>query len=146
MACSADAESDTSPTVTEVLGRVSDLPPGTKKVFTVREKPILVINDNGAFHAITGICSHYNFPLENGVYSNGRIRCPLHGACFNVKTGDLEDYPAFDSLFVYDVEEKDGDLILNTTEKQLEKARRTRKCSFTATSKDDPIIVVGGGI
>ncbi|PIO59430.1 hypothetical protein TELCIR_19107, partial [Teladorsagia circumcincta] len=46
----------------------------------------------------------------------------------------------------HEVEEKDGNLILNTTEKQLEKTRRTRKCGFTTTSKDDPIIVVGGGI
>lgn len=33
-----------------------------------------------------------------GVYANGRLRCPNHGACFNVETGDIEDYPGLDSL------------------------------------------------
>lgn len=35
-------------------------------MFTVREKKILVINDNGTLYATGGICSHYNYSLENG--------------------------------------------------------------------------------
>ncbi|EYC08911.1 hypothetical protein Y032_0063g3429 [Ancylostoma ceylanicum] len=143
----ANADADTSPTkITQVLGKTSDVPPGTKKVFTVNEKPILVINDNGTLYATTGICSHYNYSLENGIYSNGKIRCPLHGACFNVKTGDIEDYPGFDCLFTYDVQDVNGDLVLNTTEKELASARRTRKSNLKATCNDAPIIVVGAGV
>ena len=41
--------------------------------------------------------------LLTGIYSKGKIRCPLHGACFNVKTGDIEDYPGFDSLTPFQV-------------------------------------------
>ncbi|KAE9419502.1 hypothetical protein Angca_009854 [Angiostrongylus cantonensis] len=146
MACAVAANFDTSPILNEVLGKSAEVPPGTKKIFYVREKPILVINDNGSLYAVTGICTHYNYSLENGIYSKGRIRCPLHGACFNVRTGDIEDYPGFDSLFSYEVEDINGDLILNTTEKQLENTRRTRKPTVTAVSDDFPIIVVGGGI
>lgn len=43
------------------------------------------------------------------------------------------------------VTEKDGDLILNTTEKNLENARRTRKSAVRSVCDDHPIIVVGGG-
>ncbi|VDP08854.1 unnamed protein product [Heligmosomoides polygyrus] len=148
---SCTAIDDDSPSiVNEVIGRASEVPPGEKKVFTVREKKILVINDNGTLYATGGICSHYNYSLENGklfgIYSKGRIRCPLHGACFNVKTGDMEDYPGFDSIPTFDVTEKDGDLILNTTEKNLENARRTRKSAVRSVCDDHPIIVVGGGI
>ncbi|RCN32842.1 hypothetical protein ANCCAN_21345, partial [Ancylostoma caninum] len=82
-------------------------------------------------------------PFNSGIYSNGRIRCTLHGACFNVRTGDIEDYPGFDSLFTYDVQDVNGDLVLNTTEEQLASARRTRKCNLNATCNDAPIIIVG---
>lgn len=34
----------------------------------------------------------------SGVLTNGRVRCPWHGACFNVATGDIEDFPGLDSL------------------------------------------------
>lgn len=30
--------------------------------------------------------------------SKGRVRCPWHGACFNISTGDIEDFPGLDSL------------------------------------------------
>ncbi|CAJ0589901.1 unnamed protein product [Cylicocyclus nassatus] len=145
MVCSA-AEPDTNVFVNEVLGKTSDVPPGTKKVFTVREKPILVINDNGTFYATSGICAHYNSPFENGVYFKGKIRCPLHGSCYNVKTGDIEDYPGFDSIFTYDVKDVNGDLVLNTPEETMKSSRRTRKSNVTATTNEPPIIVVGAGV
>ncbi|KAK6756317.1 hypothetical protein RB195_014617 [Necator americanus] len=144
MVCTAN-DLDANPIINEVIGKATDVPPGTKKVFSVKGKPILVINDNGFFYATSGICSHYNFSLENGIYSQGKIRCPLHGACFNVKTGDIEDFPGFDSLNTYDVKEVDGNLVLNTTEQQLANSRRTRKSNLHAPNNDAPIIVIGGG-
>lgn len=32
-----------------------------------------------------------------------RVRCPWHGACFNTKTGDIEEFPGLDSLPTYKV-------------------------------------------
>lgn len=41
--------------------------------------------------------------LLPGVLSRGRVRCPWHGACFNISTGDLEDFPGLDSLHKFQV-------------------------------------------
>lgn len=41
--------------------------------------------------------------LPLGVLSRGRVRCPWHGACFNISTGDLEDFPGLDSLHKFQV-------------------------------------------
>lgn len=38
-----------------------------------------------------------------GVLSRGRVRCPWHGACFSVSSGDLEDFPGLDSLHKFQV-------------------------------------------
>ena len=43
-----------------------------------------------------------NLPLT-GVVSNGHVRCPWHGACFNIRTGDIEDFPGLDSVQKFDV-------------------------------------------
>lgn len=38
-----------------------------------------------------------------GSLSGDRVRCPWHGACFNTRTGDIEDFPGLDSLHVFEV-------------------------------------------
>lgn len=38
-----------------------------------------------------------------GALVGDRVRCPFHGACFNVRTGDIEEYPGLDCLPTYKV-------------------------------------------
>lgn len=33
-----------------------------------------------------------------GVLRGHRLRCPWHGSCFNIRTGDIEEYPSLDCL------------------------------------------------
>ncbi len=49
---------------------------------------------------------------------DGRVRCPWHGACFNVGTGDIEDYPGLDSVPRYDVR-VDGEDVIIKADKQV---------------------------
>lgn len=44
------------------------------------------------------------FSDNPGTLFGDRVRCPFHGACFNVTTGDIEDYPGLDCLPTYKVE------------------------------------------
>ena len=39
-----------------------------------------------------------------GALFGDRVRCPFHGACFNINTGDIEEYPGLDCLPTYKVE------------------------------------------
>ena len=64
---------------------------------------ILLIKQQGELHAIGTKCTHYGALLHTGALGEGRVRCPWHGACFNIKTGDIEDYPGLDSLPCYKV-------------------------------------------
>lgn len=64
---------------------------------------ILLVKQRGELHAIGTKCTHYGALLHTGALGEGRVRCPWHGACFNIKTGDIEDYPGLDSLPCYKV-------------------------------------------
>ena len=56
---------------------------------------MLVSKVKGEYYAMGSKCTHYGAPLAKGVITDGgRIVCPWHGACFNAKTGDIEDAPA----------------------------------------------------
>jgi nitrite reductase/ring-hydroxylating ferredoxin subunit len=55
------------------------------------------------FHATSDVCTHGSALLSDGWLSaDGTIRCPLHGGCFDVRTGrglgspievDIRTYP-----------------------------------------------------
>lgn len=49
------------------------------------------------------IQTYFPLLLFAGVLSKGHVRCPWHGACFNVATGDIEDFPGLDSLPTFQV-------------------------------------------
>uniref|UniRef100_A0A8C7YHZ2 Apoptosis inducing factor mitochondria associated 4 n=1 Tax=Oryzias sinensis TaxID=183150 RepID=A0A8C7YHZ2_9TELE len=72
---------------------------------TVQDQKVLVVRTQGQYFAVGGRCSHYNAPLIKGALVGERVRCPFHGACFNVRTGDIEDYPGLDSLPTYKVKQ-----------------------------------------
>uniref|UniRef100_A0AAY4A4Q3 Rieske domain-containing protein n=1 Tax=Denticeps clupeoides TaxID=299321 RepID=A0AAY4A4Q3_9TELE len=57
---------------------------------------VLLARCNGEFTVLGNQCTHYGAPLSRGV-----LRCPWHGSCFNVKTGDLEEYPGIDCLQLF---------------------------------------------
>uniref|UniRef100_A0A8C1R1R3 Apoptosis inducing factor mitochondria associated 5 n=1 Tax=Cyprinus carpio TaxID=7962 RepID=A0A8C1R1R3_CYPCA len=64
----------------------------------VGDHNVLLVRCDGVYSAISNQCTHYGAPLSKGVLSGQRVRCPWHGSCFNVKTGDLEEYPGIDCL------------------------------------------------
>ena len=66
-----------------------------------------VFNADKLVYATSHLCPHYKAPLAKGVLSidgdKARIECQWHGACFDAKTGDIEDGPSLDGLMRYDV-------------------------------------------
>ncbi|XP_049553539.1 apoptosis-inducing factor 3 isoform X5 [Orcinus orca] len=82
---------------------IKDLENGQMREVELGWGKVLLVKDNGEFHALGHKCPHYGAPLVKGVLSRGRVRCPWHGACFNISTGDLEDFPGLDSLHKFQV-------------------------------------------
>lgn len=69
-------------------------------------------------------------------------------ACFNAKTGDIEDAPALDALTVFKVSQKDdGSVYVAGEEAEIKAGRRKPnfKCSAHGAKLEDRVLVVGGG-
>ncbi|KAJ4430899.1 hypothetical protein ANN_19491 [Periplaneta americana] len=95
--------------VEAVVCQDSDIQENEMKAFELGDAgKILLVKQNGKLSAVGAKCTHYGAPLDTGVLGEGRVRCPWHGACFNVTTGDIEDFPGLDSLPCYQVEVQDG--------------------------------------
>jgi 3-phenylpropionate/trans-cinnamate dioxygenase ferredoxin subunit len=59
-------------------------------------------------HAVSDVCTHAGASLSEGGVRNGVVRCPRHGAPFDVRTGESVGPPASEDLRVYETKVKDG--------------------------------------
>lgn len=96
---------DGPPARSENEFRVSEAPPGS--ALLVGEAA--VFNVGGNFCATQAKCTHRQGPLSKGKLDGATVTCPLHGAQFNVCTGEVLRGPARDPLKTYGVI-VDGDL------------------------------------
>jgi len=64
---------------------------------------VLVCNAKGKLLAVSNWCSHQKKPLVNGRLRNCAITCPVHGAKFNLETGEALNLPATQPIPTYEV-------------------------------------------
>ena len=70
----------------------------------VGEEAVLLSRLGGALFAVGGTCTHYGGNLAEGLVRQTTVHCPLHHACFDLKTGQALRAPALDSLDWWQVE------------------------------------------
>lgn len=71
------------------LGRVEDLPEGSRKTVELPDgDQIVVFNVNGEFCATSNFCPHKGAPLAEGILCGSIVECEWHGWQFDVRTGD----------------------------------------------------------
>ncbi|PHH76193.1 hypothetical protein CDD82_4104 [Ophiocordyceps australis] len=126
-----------------------DLDAGAKQeveVEGIENAKVLLVNTGGKVQALGSKCTHYGAPLVKGVLTrSGRLTCPWHGACFNAKTGDVEDAPALDSLPVFALSERNGAVYIKGSESAIKSSRRKPSLSCNAVAAQDKVVVIGGG-
>ena len=76
----------------------------------IGEEEIALYIVEGEFFATHGICTHENVGLADGFVDGDLIECPLHSACFEIKTGKAVNPPAEVDLQTYPVK-VEGDTI-----------------------------------
>lgn len=119
---------------------------GEMKVFKLcDEGSVLLVKEDGTFSALGTKCSHYGAPLAKGVLHNGKIRCPWHGACFNTKTGDIEESPGLDSIPCYEVLVEDGEVKVLASSDVLKNNMRIKPMCQKESSDCRTFVIIGGG-
>lgn len=111
-----------------VVARVAELPPGGRKLVTIRGRPIAVFNLAGEFFGLLNRCPHQGGPMCEGLLTGlieadepGRyrythvgeiIRCPWHGWEFDIRTGRSWCDPAKVGVREYKVEVAPGQRVV----------------------------------
>jgi 3-phenylpropionate/trans-cinnamate dioxygenase ferredoxin subunit len=85
------------------VAKTAEIKPGQARLIEVKGKQIAVFNINGDFFAIDNMCTHEEASLVEGEISGHEVICPLHGAKFDVRTGEVLGPPAYDDVGCYPV-------------------------------------------
>lgn len=88
--------------------RSADLLEGSPRAVQLLGVDLVLVRLDGKAYALENNCTHDDFPLHEGGCENGELVCPLHGARFDIRTGQVLSPPAFDDLRSFPVRELDG--------------------------------------
>ena len=117
---------------------LADFPAEAALSGRVGDQPLLVSRFDGRLFAVSGVCTHYGAMLASGLVDGDTVRCPLHHACFSLKTGAALRAPALDPLQSWQVDVEQG--MVYVRDKQNRPAEPPRH-----TSEPERVVIVGGG-
>jgi nitrite reductase/ring-hydroxylating ferredoxin subunit len=111
-----------------VVATVAEIPPGERKLVTVRGRPIAIFNLRGAFYGLLNRCPHQGGPMCEGVvtglieasmpgeyrytHQGEVLRCPWHGWEFDIRTGQSWCDPEKVNLKLYSIEVAPGETVV----------------------------------
>jgi apoptosis-inducing factor 3 len=106
----------------------------------VGDDAVLVTKRGEEVFAIGAVCTHYNGPLAEGLLVDDTVRCPLHHACFSLRTGEALRAPALNPVACWRVE-RSGDTLF--VREKLKKRDAGKRAESDDTLRS--VVIVGGG-
>ena len=104
----------------------------------------LLVKYNKKFHTLGNFCPHMGAPLHQGVLFDNILKCPWHGASFDVVTGSCDTYPSLNGLIKHDII-KEGEkfyALIDTTSAKKSKVPEMAKRDPENNTK---YVIIGGG-
>jgi 3-phenylpropionate/trans-cinnamate dioxygenase ferredoxin component len=96
----------------KAIGTLSDFPLNEQKIIDLEDEFVLVLRTESGFWAIEDRCSHDDNELFGGEVVGKEIKCPRHGARFDLESGQALCLPAVRAVRTYQVVVSDHDVFL----------------------------------
>src|ERR1043166_3566069 len=103
---------------------------------------VMLARSGDELFAVGAHCTHYKGRLADGLVVAATVRCPLHHACFSLRTGEALRAPALDPIACWRVERVADKVFVR--EKLLEPARKSLGAADSGNLPKS-VVIVGGG-
>lgn len=98
------------------VAQVGDVLPGRLLRVEVAGRLVCLARVDDHIYAVDDDCTHISGPLDQGELDGCVLTCPLHLACFDVRTGKVLRGPARDDLPTYAVRIEGDDVLVAASE------------------------------
>src|SRR5215203_3706684 len=110
----------------EIAG-ANEVAPGEVRQYRVEDRPVALCNVDGEFYAFEDVCTHQFAYLSEGEFAGRELKCPLHGAKFDVTTGKALSLPAVKAVPKHEVRVEDGNIYVALNPKRVKVIGRRRR-------------------
>jgi apoptosis-inducing factor 3 len=125
------------------LNRVPD---GGMLLGTVGDEEVVLTRRGEELFAVGAYCTHYHGSLAQGLMVGDTVRCPLHHACFSLRTGEALRAPAFDPITCWRVERSGASVFVRQKRDGAAAARPAPSAPLrTPLPMPRSVVIVGGG-
>jgi nitrite reductase/ring-hydroxylating ferredoxin subunit len=99
------------------VAKLAEIAPGKMTGVDIQGKKVVIANVNGKLYAMDGLCTHMAGHLWEGGLSGMTVKCPRHGAEYDLATGKNTKKPwlpfgkAFD-LKTYPISVEGDDILI----------------------------------
>ena len=83
---------------------------------TINGVTMAIVSVNGHPCAFQEFCTHRYGPLSEGALHDGQVTCPWHGSCFDVKSGEVKQGPAKESIRTFEAQIREGKIHVRAPE------------------------------
>ena len=107
----------------------------------VGDDEVLLARRGDEWFAVGARCTHYRGRLGDGLLVDDTVRCPLHHACFSLRTGEALRAPALDPIACWRVDRQGEQLFVR------EKLPARPPAPLSSANRERPasVVIVGGG-
>ncbi len=109
------------------LGTTDEVGLGEIKQYIVEGRFVALCNVDSEFHAFEDVCTHQFTHLSEGEFTDSEVKCPLHGAKFDVKTGAAKSLPAVKPVPKHEVKVDNGNVYVALNPKRAKVGGRRRR-------------------
>lgn len=95
------------------LGDLSGLRDGEMTAVEAAGTDVMVCRVQGVLYALEDLCSHADTTLSDGRLNGYKVVCPLHGAQFDVRTGEHSGPPAWCGVAAFTITESADGAVLD---------------------------------
>jgi NADPH-dependent 2,4-dienoyl-CoA reductase/sulfur reductase-like enzyme/nitrite reductase/ring-hydroxylating ferredoxin subunit len=120
-----------------------DLADGAMALGQVEGEDVVLVRRGEEFLAVGANCTHYHAMLSQGLVVGDTLRCPLHHACFSLRTGEALRAPALDPIPRWRVE-RIGDQVF-VREKLAAPDQKQLRGSASGQGLPASVVIIGGG-
>jgi apoptosis-inducing factor 3 len=122
---------------------LKDLPDGAIISGRIGSEDAILVRRGEEFFAVGAQCTHYHAALSSGLIVNDTVRCPLHHACFSLRTGAALRAPALDAIGCWQVQRIGSKIVVG--ERMPDPQAQAPALSGDARKLPSSVVIVGGG-